>query len=224
MASQNVTMPYLVTNNPATALTNLYQQSQLPTTIVPQTSSQMVPMVNVSQPNRNALSLAAGIGQSVQGALGKGVDMFKNYLGFGQTGNGLNNEAIARHMNTFAKTLEGSGLSTSQMADLMNNEYFRIQEDEAFKGNSKVGSFDQAASAIGNVLGVGQAGFNLFNSIQNYGMQKKLNKATLENVRLNNDAMRTELEHRKNEIARLNKIRSNVNKQVTQGSEVKTSY
>ena len=175
--------------------------------------------------NRSALSNASlGSNSSNIGDLG---NLFNNFLSLFTTNNsnGLNNEAIATRMNSYGEMLNTMKLSDSQKANLMNSEYFRIQNDPMYKNTtSTLGNLANVAQTIGNVLGVGQAGFNLYSSIDSYSDKKRINAATLENMQLNNTALRDAIKFRQSEIDRLNRIRSNVNRQVSQSNAVKTSY
>ena len=53
---------------------------------------------------------------------------------------------------------------------------------------------------------------------------KALNKEALTNARMKNESLRFEIDNRKQEIARWNQVRSNVNKHFQNTSQIKTSY
>ena len=57
-----------------------------------------------------------------------------------------------------------------------------------------------------------------------WGTQKALNREALANAKMKNESLRFEIDNRKQEIARWNQVRSNVNKHFQNTSQIKTSY
>lgn len=62
---------------------------------------------------------------------------------------------------------------------------------------------------VGNLLGAGLSGWDLYQNISTYGDRKALLKETKENVKLKNQQLRADMENMAKERARLDTMRSN---------------
>lgn len=124
----------------------------------------------------------------------------------------------------------------SQVQTPLSNQYFASQLSNSNTSTSPVSTNNNSntpslaegfSNAMGMLNNAGQLATgvgNLIMGFSNFKQQKEYNKQALANAKMQNEAMRFELDNRKSEIARLNRIRTNVNKAVNQGSTIKTSY
>lgn len=123
----------------------------------------------------------------------------------------------------------------AQVQTPISDQYFKNQLSNSNTTTSPVSTDNNNApslsenfsNAMGMLNNAGQLATgvgNLIMGFSNFKQQKEYNKQALANAKMQNEAMRFELDNRKSEIARLNRIRTNVNRAVNQGSSIKTSY
>lgn len=123
----------------------------------------------------------------------------------------------------------------AQVQTPISDQYFKNQLSNSNTTTSPVSTdnnntpslSENFSNAMGMLNNAGQLATgvgNLIMGFSNFKQQKEYNKQALANAKMQNEAMRFELDNRKSEIARLNRIRTNVNKAVNQGSSIKTSY
>lgn len=123
----------------------------------------------------------------------------------------------------------------AQVQTPISDQYFKNQLSNSNTTTSPVSTdnnntpslSEKFSNAMGMLNNAGQLATgvgNLIMGFSNFKQQKEYNKQALANAKMQNEAMRFELDNRKSEIARLNRIRTNVNRAVNQGSSIKTSY
>lgn len=123
----------------------------------------------------------------------------------------------------------------AQVQTPISDQYFKNQLSNSNTTTSPVSTdnnntpslSENFSNAMGMLNNAGQLATgvgNLIMGFSNFKQQKEYNKQALANAKMQNEAMRFELDNRKSEIARLNRIRTNVNRAVNQGSSIKTSY
>ncbi|ECZ3447536.1 hypothetical protein F7O00_05175 [Campylobacter coli] len=150
---------------------------------------------------------------------------YNNYVGNMQQQNWIGNNPFNTNMVTSTNT--NNDLNSLNFRRVLNDPSYADYANNNLANNPDSNfwaSFDKWAGRGKSALDIVGTGANIFTGIGNYNRQKAYNKKAMANLDLQNEALRFELNNRKQELARLNQIRSNVNKQMTSGSQVKTSY
>lgn len=99
-----------------------------------------------------------------------------------------------------------------------NNADANLAKQQYDWNNSGWGKFSQGVDIANGAMNVLNTGFSLYSNIADYSTKRAMNKEKLENARLTNQALREDMQNRRNEIARLGKMRSNAAAQQASGS------
>lgn len=99
----------------------------------------------------------------------------------------------------------------------LHSEY-QLNQGKLDWQNSGWGKFSQGVDIANGAMNLLNSGFSLYSNIADYSTKRAMNKEKLENARLTNQALREDMQNRRNEIARLGKMRSNAAAQQASGS------
>lgn len=119
-----------------------------------------------------------------------------------------------------SKLLESIGIKVD------NNDVFRnwLNSQQPNSQLDFLNNIKNISDTAFGALKTAGLGWGIFSSINDYQTQKSLNKKHLENLGLKNEALRFEIDNRRDEVNRLKQIRNNVNRQLINTSAIKTSY
>lgn len=123
----------------------------------------------------------------------------------------------------------GNGMGLNNVTPSLQDQYInkinqkldienQINQGKLDWQNSGWGKFSQGVDIANGAMNVLNTGFSLYSNIADYSTKRAMNKEKLENARLTNQALREDMQNRRNEIARLGKMRSNAAAQQASGS------
>lgn len=118
----------------------------------------------------------------------------------------------------FSTALHMDNLSNPwQPNDSTNNTLEVVHRGQDFGEMSGWGKLQAGIGMGKDILGIASGGFSLFDNITSYGNRRALLKEQLASARLNNQALREDMQFKRDEIARLGQMRSNAKKQQMSG-------
>lgn len=122
------------------------------------------------------------------------------------------------NVKPFQLTINNETFGFDNAEDAVNFSKAKYYENTLNKENSMLGKIGQGAQIAKAGLDFLNGGFELYSNIANYSTIRNMNKAKLENARLQNQALKEDMQFRRDEIARLGKMRTNAKAQQNIGS------